>query len=105
MRIKANRKIKEGEERRRVILSTDTPNRPRIQKLKTLRELGREPDEKERPRVESDAALNQHISATLRAIRAARAQARNHDAELAQLRDETRSLIAEMQRDLNLNAA
>lgn len=74
MPIKVNRKLKEGEERRRVIL-------------------------------ESDAALNQHISATLRAIRAARAQARNHDAELTQLRDETRSLIAEMQRDLNLKVA
>lgn len=75
-------------------LGTDSPNRARVQKLRAFI--------KKRGEVESDAALNLKIGATLRAIRVARVQARSHNAELAQLRDETRSLIAEMQRDLNL---
>jgi selenocysteine lyase/cysteine desulfurase len=51
------------------------------------------------------ADLDEAIGDALRAVEEARREAHSHDAEIARLGEETRRLIAEMLRDLNLRAA
>lgn len=53
----------------------------------------------------ADERLLSAVSATLRKIEAVRAETRKGDEEMARLSEETRRLIAEMMRDLNLKAA
>lgn len=52
-----------------------------------------------------EAELSKAIDETLRQIEETRQQTRAHDEEMARLREETRRLIDEMLRDLNLKAA
>lgn len=49
--------------------------------------------------------LLKEIDASLREVKRLSAEAHAHDEEMARLREETRSLIDEMLRDLNLKAA
>ena len=55
--------------------------------------------------VPADGRLLSAVGATLRKIEELRAATRKDDEEIARLGEETRRLIAEMQRDLNLKAA
>lgn len=52
-----------------------------------------------------EARLLQEIDAALREVKRLSAEAHVHDEEMARLRKETRGLIDEMLRDLNLKAA
>ena len=62
-------------------------------------------DSQEAARRSEEAALAGEIDLALRRVGEALWEAHRHDAEIARLGEETRRLIAEMQRDLNLRAA